>query len=424
MTCSVGKKDILQRIETVWPLSRIQSLQVLGEQAAAQGAELYLVGGVVRDLFLARPSEDWDLALDGDLELFLDTLERLGYRLRKRSLFGTASLVDAEGLRWDLAHCRGERYARPGALPEVFPADIHSDLYRRDFRCNAMALALSPESFGTLLDPFGGLHDIDWGILEVLHATSFQDDPTRVLRGLRFSLRFNFSLGTDAKKQLQVLLAADGFANVSGTRLFREIQMLLALPNLAFNLQQMAGWGLATLLPPLQNPPGDLWPALQRLEAALEQYQQAFSESLPQPEAVLLLLAALSPPPLREERWQYWQWRGDKHWQRDLASLPARLPGPDTAAQARYWQKWAPAGILCALALQEEPELTASAWQYLRRWRWQKVPVDGQDLLAWGIAPGPELGSLLTTLQNAVWNGAFDDKDGARRWLKQQNLLP
>ncbi|MEY2341185.1 CCA tRNA nucleotidyltransferase [Acidithiobacillus sp. IBUN Pt1247-S3] len=424
MALDSGPKEILQLLQKTWSSTRVQQLQFLGAQAKALGSQLYLVGGVVRDLFLAQPSQDWDLAIDGDVEPFLNALQSVGFQLDKRSVFGTASLQSAEGLRWDLARCRGEHYSQPGALPEVFPADIHADLLRRDFRCNAMALQLTPESFAQLLDPFAGREDLRMGILEVLHPRSFQDDPTRILRGLRFARRFAFSLGPQAQQQLQRLLNSNGFASLSGTRLFRELRLLLELADLPSNLRSFCDWGLGALLPPLHSPPPELWPALQRLENAFAQYQKTSGDTVDRPAAALLLLAAFSPPALREQHWQHWQWQPDKHWLHDLAALPAHLPGLELAVQARYWQSWTPAGILCALVLHDEPDLTTSAWHYLQVQRWQKAPVDGRDLQDWGISPGPQLGALLLRLQDATWNGAFDDKDGALRWLKQENLLP
>ncbi|XTI73345.1 CCA tRNA nucleotidyltransferase [Acidithiobacillus sp. AC3] len=416
--------ELLQRLQNFWPATRLQQLRFLGAQAHTLGSRLYLVGGVVRDLFLGRASQDWDLAIDGPLEPLLAVLQDLGFQLDKRSRFATASLTSPEGLRWDLARCRGERYPQPAALPEVFPADIYTDLQRRDFRCNAIALQLAPDTFAEILDPFHGCADLRSSTLEVLHSRSFQDDPTRILRGLRFARRFGFSLGPQARQQLHEVLAANGFAHLSGTRLFRELSLLLQLPDLPGNLRTFCDWGLGPLLPPLASAPAAIWLALQRLEQSLAAYQRQFQDNIDRPATALLLLAYFTATELRTRHWQYWQWTPDRAWLHDLAALPARLPGPTPAMQARYWQSWTPAGILCALALREDPELSRSAWHYLQVQRWQKVPVDGRDLQKWGIPAGPQLGDLLARLQDATWNGAFEDKDGALRWLKQEKLLP
>ncbi|WP_308388983.1 CCA tRNA nucleotidyltransferase [Acidithiobacillus sp. AMEEHan] len=416
--------ELLQRIQDFWPAARVQQLRFLGAKVQALGSRLYLVGGVVRDLFLARPSQDWDLAIDGPLEPFLDVLQDLGFRLDKRSRFDTATLVGPEGLRWDLARCRGERYPQPAALPEVFPADIHTDLQRRDFRCNAIALQLTPDAFAEVLDPFCGREDLRAGILEVLHPRSFQDDPTRILRGLRFAKRFGFSLGPQSRQQLREVLETHVFVHLGGARLFRELSLLLQLPGLPGNLQTLRDWGLGPLLPPLASAPTEIWPALERLEQSLDKYQQQFQDTPDRPATALLLLAHFTSEEVRRQHWQHWQWHADRAWLHDLAALPARLPGPTPAMQARYWQSWTPAGILCALALQEDPGLNRSAWHYLQVQRWQRVPVDGRDLQNWGIPAGPRLGDLLARLQDAAWNGAFEDKDGALRWLKQEKLLP
>ncbi|WP_312261448.1 CCA tRNA nucleotidyltransferase [Candidatus Igneacidithiobacillus taiwanensis] len=427
MTFDRHLAGIEERIEHLWPAARLARLQRLGRLAADAGAALYLVGGVPRDLFLNRPSNDWDLTLVGDFEGFLQRLLEQGFRVEKRSAFATATLRDPENLPWELALCRAERYPRPGALPEISPAPaIDIDLRRRDFRCNAMALSLRPEDFLRLVDPFHGRDDIHAGILEILHPESFRDDPTRLLRGLRFSLRFGFRLGPLAQAQRQGLLAADGFATLSGTRLFRELWLLLQLPDLAASVSALRAWGLAALLPGAHLPTEFVVAKLRRLAAVMQQFRQNLPEEPPeQPAVALLLLSALGTAAERATHWQRWQWRGVADWQRALDALPAKLPPQsDAASHARYWQDWSVAGILCALALQDDPELQRSAWQYLQVQRRQKTPVDGRDLQAWGVAPGPGLGALLARVQDATWNGVITNKDEAWRWLKEQNLLP
>src|SRR5204862_5738281 len=123
--------------------------------------------------------------------------ERLGGETRAHERFATAS-VSVDGLEVDLAATRSETYPRPGALPEVRPASLDEDLARRDFTVNAMAVPLVGEP--QLIDPHGGLGDLKRGELRVLHAGSFEDDPTRALRAARYAARYEFSLQGETAK--------------------------------------------------------------------------------------------------------------------------------------------------------------------------------------------------------------------------------
>ena len=154
---------------------------------------LALVGGVVRDLLLGLAFRDLDLVVEGDAIMLVEELVvRFGGRAGVHRSFGTASWIALDGSSVEIASARREHYSRPGALPDVAPASLEEDLARRDFSINAMALSLSAEE-PRLVDPFGGREALAKRELRVLHGHSFDDDPTRVLRALRFCSRLDFT---------------------------------------------------------------------------------------------------------------------------------------------------------------------------------------------------------------------------------------
>jgi tRNA nucleotidyltransferase (CCA-adding enzyme) len=178
----------------------------------------------VRDLLLGAPVGDADLVVEGDAAALAARLARdLGARSVRHPRFGTAT-VQSASFRLDFARARTERYARPGALPVVRPGRLVDDLARRDFTINAMALRLSGRGAGALIDPFDGREDLARGVVRVLHDRSFQDDPTRILRALRYAGRLGFRLeGRTAlllKRDLRYLDA------VSGARLRHELERI------------------------------------------------------------------------------------------------------------------------------------------------------------------------------------------------------
>jgi len=144
--------------------------------------------------------------------------------------FGTATLAAPGGLRVDLAATRSERYPAPGALPAVTsPVPIADDLPRRDFTIHAMARPIGGRGeLGALLDPFGGLADLRGRRLRLLHGGSLADDPTRALRGVAYAVRLGFRLDRGFRTALGRARAAGAFDAVSGDRLRRGLELVLA----------------------------------------------------------------------------------------------------------------------------------------------------------------------------------------------------
>lgn len=204
----------------------LETVRRLGEAAA--GAELWLVGGSVRDALLGRRVVDLDLVSERPAaDLGPALADVLGGSVGARSQFGTLKLRIA-GRAIDLTTARTERYAKPGALPTVAPGDLHADLARRDFSINAMAASLHPDRFGALLDTQGGARDLERGLIRALHERSFQDDATRMLRAARYASRLGFAIEPATLGWIERDLAYA--QSISGPRLRREIERMLAEP--------------------------------------------------------------------------------------------------------------------------------------------------------------------------------------------------
>lgn len=219
--------NLWENIQNALPASRLEILHRLGLLARRKGMGLYLVGGAVRDLLMrnAARTPDLDLVVIGDapaLALAASSELRAGLCVHKQ--FGTATLTFENGVSIDLATARTETYKKPAALPSVQAAQsIEQDLARRDFTINAMAADIASENPGGLVDPHGGADDLEQGLLRVLHRDSFMDDPTRMLRGLRFQARFDFGFEYDTNALLHTALDAEILHRLSPARLRKEI---------------------------------------------------------------------------------------------------------------------------------------------------------------------------------------------------------
>jgi len=207
---------------------------------------LHVVGGAVRDLLLGGLPLDLDLVVEGDAsELARRLADGLGGELVVHDRFGTAT-VTAGSRSYDLVRARAESYPRPGALPEVRPGTLAEDLARRDFTVNAIALTLA----GRLDAVEHALDDLAARELRVLHARSFADDPTRLLRLVRYATRLGFAVERETARLAGEAVAAGALATVTPARIGRELRLLLREPSAPEALARVAGWGEGDALVP------------------------------------------------------------------------------------------------------------------------------------------------------------------------------
>ncbi len=221
------------------PAALRELLRRIGRLADGQGVRAYAVGGCVRDCLLDRPSTEIDVAVEGDsVALARATVQEMGGTLTVHAQFGTASValpataaaVHAYA-RIDFAMCRKERYASSGAYPQVSPGMLEDDLIRRDFTINALALPLRSDGPGALIDRYHGVEDVRARRLRVLHAHSFLDDPSRILRGIRFAQRFGCTFEPSTKRRLVAALRAGALERLNRGRWRKELWLMLEEPD-------------------------------------------------------------------------------------------------------------------------------------------------------------------------------------------------
>lgn len=195
------------------------------------GVPVFVVGGVVRDLVLGRRSLDVDVVVEGDAIKLAQVLaarwKRLEVSLTAHRKFGTAALERNDGIKLDVVTARRETYARPGVLPDVVPGLIADDLFRRDFTINAVAVALNKGDFGVVHDDFDGLDDIKNKLIRIMHYRSFIDDPTRILRAVRYEKRFGFKFESRTLAVLKQALEENVFSFITPARYFGEFKRVL-----------------------------------------------------------------------------------------------------------------------------------------------------------------------------------------------------
>ena len=373
---------------------------------------LALVGGVVRDWLLHRrhgrpwagvPDLDW--VVEGEAARLASALQcRCGSQrvtaVQEHGAFATVALK-LDGIPLDLAMARQETYPAPAENPVVRAGTLQADLARRDFTINAMALDLVS---GELIDLHHGQKDLESGQLRLLHGTSVQDDPTRVIRAARYAARLGFQLAEESREQIRSTVAqwpwawSQGDAALSAppalaTRLRMELERLL----------EREPWPQALDL--LEQ-----WEALPLLDVQLQQDPRRterlrWARRLGLPLMPALLLGAVDPVavaqrlqiPGKQQQWLL-QCGEIRHWLVDTP--PSLQASPSSWSKALEQQGWLPEAVALAVTLRPQQ------WKPLLRWwgRWRRIqaPQTARDLIAAGWQPGPAIGEELRRQRSAA----------------------
>jgi tRNA nucleotidyltransferase (CCA-adding enzyme) len=365
-------------------------------------APAWLVGGAVRDLMLGAASVDLDVAIEGDARQVARALaERLDGKAVEHERFGTAT-VYADDLVVDLASTRSETYAQPGALPDVSPAALDDDLARRDFTINAMAASLPG---GEIRDPHGGRGDLEAGVIRILHPASFIDDPTRLLRAVRYEARFGFRMDEDTERLARDAIASGAPATVSGARIRDELLDMLGEPPVAIAVARMADLGLDRALSPLL---GDAKP--EHVAAAADAAEQRGGQR-----RFAALAAMLAPDPEDLVAWiEDLNLRAEDrdavlHAARKGPQLVRSLEQtlPDSAIHALlHCELPETLGVAVALGARQEP-----IDRYLEQLSGARLEITGDDLRAAGVEEGPAIGRALSETLKRKLDGQVNGRD-------------
>ncbi|MBA3468287.1 MAG: CBS domain-containing protein [Herpetosiphonaceae bacterium] len=377
--------------------------------AAGHGWGVYAVGGFVRDVLLGRPPGDLDLVVEGDAIAVATALaQQTEGQVRAHHQFGTATVewLFAPDGHLDFITARTEFYEHPTALPEIEAASLRHDLHRRDFTINTLALALTPARRGHLYDFYGGLRDLQHGLIRVLHNLSFIDDPTRLLRAIRLAARLSFQIEDRTGELIADAIAQDVLNRTTAARIRHELRLLLEEDQAAAALALLDQWKLLAAIHP------DLrWDA--GLAAAFAEVQ---TRNLPAHERrtlLLLLLLSRLPAPERQALGTRYSLPKIERAQIDdynqLEAHGAELAQPQLSA-GELDALLAPYNDLALQALAQVSGGVVA--ERIERYRTvlRLIPsqLSGRDLRAQGLPPGPEYRRLLAEArakQLDGWNG-------------------
>lgn len=387
--------------------------------ATEQQVALYLVGGPVRDLLLGRACTDVDIVLIGSAIEFANiVVAQLGGVLVTHPQFGNATW-QKNGIAVDFITARREFYASPAALPTVEPSDLEADLKRRDFTINTLAIRLDGDRWGELVDLCGGMLDLEAGIVRFLHPLSFQDDPTRIFRAVRYEQRLSFVLSDET--EIAVQAHKQFVQRLSGVRIWHELVLILHESTRCAILERLDELNvLQEIVPPLCW--DKAWCAVSmRLEVVLKrgrwvvddnavpyflvwigggfsaETQQALAHRLQLPNQLTKQLLAVRPLLVA------------------LDELDEQRPSAIEKILRPY--RNAPDLLLALCALR--PQSAETITHYWFEWRHVRAHLNGNDLRRLGLTPGPHFREILDTLLAQRLDGLITTRAEAEAFVRR-----
>jgi tRNA nucleotidyltransferase (CCA-adding enzyme) len=407
------QQNLRERLRLYLPARAWIFLQKVGKTADAEGMKAYLVGGVVRDFFMRRKSDDIDIVVEGDAIKFASRLKlQSGMRIMEHPAFGTVKF-SLQGLKVDIASARHESYARPGALPSVEPGCIGDDLARRDFTINSMAICLNQVSFGELLDFFGGMRDLRCKYVRILHDKSFIDDATRILRAIRYEQRLRFKIESQTLRLLHGDLQR--LNNISGDRIRNELYLMLGEDVPERSIHRAHELGVLRQINPALVP-GE-W--LARSYKIARKYHRRHNRT----DLYLCLLVyamELDDLKIMQQRLKFPRRKLELLTKTlelkpglKILSVQKLKPFQIYSLLRNYPSVAAEAAALAVTSARVQARIN----RYLKKWRKLKPPLKGEELIAEGIAEGPLVKVYLDALLEARINGKISGRAEARQLL-------
>jgi len=412
--------NISAQIKAHIPDDLLSLCKQLGRIASDRNEELYLIGGVVRDALIGVQSEDIDMVLDGDIESFSkDPKVKSIAAVTSKSQFKTIKL-QIGGITIDVANARTEIYETPGSLPTISPAPLSEDIYRRDFTINSLAMSLSPDNFGLLIDKLEGFRDLENKVLRGLYEKTFQDDSTRIIRAAIYKARFTFSIEDTTASWIH--RDAHFIKSISASRLNQEIVRALAEPYPERILEQLADWGITELLPSpfiytkeIEN----LFENLRKDSIAKDNLQNYYGLGLlvhgnsgtgsnistnqlnnTGNNTVLDTLELLD----------------DLRKSKTVESLAAMKP----SKLSNYFESRTTESLVLARCFMSDSQISRLIGTYLNTYSKVTPTLDGSEVIALGIPSGPKVGEILSAIRAQKLDGVIKNRSDEENYVRSK----
>lgn len=409
------RKITMQQIVGTLGNSAARLVEIVAQHAHECNLNLFMVGGIVRDLLLERNNLDMDFVVEDDaIRLAQDLQAHYGGEVHSFRPFGTAkwllTLEVQEALKTfnlpshiDFATARNEFYEHPTALPTVYSGSIKLDLGRRDFTINTLAIQLSPTSaLGHVLDFYGGLSDLKAGLIRVLHSLSFIDDPTRIVRAVRFKRRLNFTIEGRTAELIETALPMLG--RITGERLRNELTLLLQEQQPELGLFELQRLGILNAIHPAFKIDNRITPLFEKARS----FQVPWLMKIPDRIDLYWHLLATTIPP--ETLPGFYERLLFEHHSRESMLNASRLlhqekilsdPNLKPSEIVRMFTGLSELALLTAWIAIENTTAREHIKNYMIEWRHIRPATDGHTLIKRGLKPGPCFRLILDRLRDS-----------------------
>lgn len=426
---AASRRNIRRLMKMQLPDKVLELLEKAGQVADELGMNVYVVGGFVRDLLLRKPNFDIDLVVEGDGIRFAKHLaKKYKARVRSHKKFGTAVIIFPDGSKIDVATARWEYYEYPAAMPTVAISSIKLDLFRRDFTINTLAIKLNPKDFGMLIDFFGGQRDLKDGIIRVLHSLSFIDDPTRILRAVRFEQRFGFKIGKHTLRLIKNSLRLGILDRLSSKRLFTELRLILEEPDPRPCLKRLEELGVLLAINPALGLDDAAKGLLDAVYDVLAWYQLLYmKKKIKKWQVYLMAFFSGMPKEAREKvanrlgitgKMAEMMIGAPELAKRIIHEIEETVPLKNSRL-VKMLEGLEMEFVLFTMAMSSEKARQAIS-RFITDFSKIKPHVTGRDLKKLGFTPGPIYRKVLDFVKNACLDGLVASKDEEVELIKKE----
>ena len=387
------------------PYNIQEILKLCSDIAFEKQINLYLVGGVIRDLFLEHTTVDIDICMEFDAIEFAQILENANHAkiIQIHPELHTAKVEFQNGNIIDFASTRCEKYPRHSHLPVItnFFCPLKDDILRRDFTVNSIAISLCRKNYGEIIDYTSGLNDLKDKRLRILHKESFKDDPSRIIRALKYVLRLDFKLEENTAKLMKEYLS-NLPEDICYSRIMSEIKQVFE-ENKINTFEKFYDWKLEKLFYSEKNE------NYINLEKAFEKFKT---------EKNYFNIFAFVFANSNNIDKNFKQLSFNNSQQKIITDLQNILNKPEVQKNIDIYNKFNNINPV-SIALYYAQTLNDDAIKYESKLKNIKLEISGNDLINMGLNPSQEFKNILNLLLSKKLEGKIKSKNDEINYVKQ-----
>lgn len=403
-------------------------IRLISKIGTEQNVPVYLVGGFVRDLMIGVNNLDLDIVVEGDgIKFAEDFSSCFGGRLLRHRRFGTATIIQ-DTLKIDIATARKELYPQPAHLPLVKPGKLKDDLFRRDFTINAMALDISAKGFGQLIDYYHGKEDLEKKIIRVLHDASFIDDPTRILRAIRFGKRYDFKIEPNTLVNLKDAIKRGMLKRVQAQRIRDDLILILKENNPIQQLKSLDRLASFDFLSSNLHVSEKTFKFMQVVQKEINWFKKSF----PQRRILdawliyfIILIDSLSVASTKKLSRKLALRAGEEKRilaYKQINQKEIQRLSNNNAAPSRIYAFFEPLSyevIILLKARYKNSQFQEYIKDFFQVYNGMRICISGNDLADLGVMPGPRYKKIFLQVLNAKLNGLIKTKEEELSLIKK-----